>query len=389
MISNYKKELESESYKICSKTIMDTTDPGITFNEKGECNYYTYFIKNIKEKWETDPETKRLNLERSIDKIKKEGKGKEFDCIIGISGGLDSSYMLHEIVKNYDLRPLVFHVDGGWNSEIASHNISVMINKLNIDLFTEVINWEEMRDFQLAMFKSGLPGIDVPQDIAFIETLYKFASKYKIKTILNGGNISTEVVTTPIKLLYWGGDTRLIKDVLKTFGTKDLETFPLSSIFYRKIWLRFFEGIRTYKPLNDMTYIKKDAIETLEKEYGWKRYLHKHYESRFTAFFEGFWLNKRFNYDMRRREFSSLILTGQMNRAEAYEKIKLAVFNKLDLKNEFRYVANKLQISIEDLEKYLYIEKKYFYNYKNNHRIINLGAYILNKTTGQTKGGAI
>ena len=150
-------------------------------------------------------------METIVKKIKLSGKGKEFDCLLGISGGVDSSYMLHLAVKEFGLRPLVFHVDGGWNSELAVHNINVMINKLGLDLYTEVINWEEMKDFQLAFFKSGVPHIDIPQDHAFIATLYRFAEKYKIKYILNGGNFSTECVQYPMEWLYYGTDMKHIK----------------------------------------------------------------------------------------------------------------------------------------------------------------------------------
>ncbi|RZK27011.1 MAG: N-acetyl sugar amidotransferase, partial [Flavobacterium sp.] len=164
-------------YQICSNCVMDTSDSKIVFDEKGVCDHCNDFYENVKPNWHTDK--KGLDeLSETVKKIKKEGEGKDFDCILGMSGGVDSSYLLHLAVTQLGLRPLVFHVDGGWNSELAVNNIQVMIDKLGLDLYTEVINWEEMKDFQLAFFKSGVPHLDIPQDHAFIATLYNFANKY-------------------------------------------------------------------------------------------------------------------------------------------------------------------------------------------------------------------
>jgi N-acetyl sugar amidotransferase len=180
-------------YAVCSSCVMDTSDPRINFDAAGICDHCRDFEKNIVPRWDTGAGGER-KLERIVSAIKKAGRGRDFDCLLGISGGVDSSYMLHVMVTKYHLRPLVFHVDGGWNSELAVHNISALIDGLGVDLYTEVINWDEMRDFQLAWFKSGVPHIDIPQDHAFVATLYKFAETHRIKYILNGGNFSTECV---------------------------------------------------------------------------------------------------------------------------------------------------------------------------------------------------
>ena len=193
------------NYKICSKTIMENSDPGITFDEFGISDHFHDFQKFVKQNWKTD-EAGKNKLNNLIHKIKKDGIGKEFDSILGLSGGVDSSYLLHKAVTEWGLRPLVFHVDGGWNSELAVHNINVMVQKLGVDLYTEVINWEEMRDFQLAFFKSGTPHLDIPQDHAFIATLYHFANKHNIKYILNGGNISTECIQHPLESMEYNID---------------------------------------------------------------------------------------------------------------------------------------------------------------------------------------
>ena len=271
------------TYQICSKTIMDTSYPEIVFDDDGISDHYHDFHRNVKLNW--NPEEKgRTDLERIVSKIVNTGKNKDFDCLLGISGGVDSSYMLHTMVKEFGLRPLVFHVDGGWNSELSVHNIQVLVDKLGLDLYTEVINWQEMRDFQLAWFKSGLPHIDIPQDHAFIAVLYKFAEKYGIKYILNGGNVSTECVRMPYQYYYWGTDMRHIRDIINQFGTIQMKTYPFSSVYRHKLYLRYLKGVKVVKPLNYMPYTKKIAIDVLKQEYGWKPYSQKHFESRFTQF---------------------------------------------------------------------------------------------------------
>lgn len=380
--------MNTSNYKICSKTVMDNiSDPNIRFDKQGISNHFWKFQNIVKPRWQTGDEA-RARLKMAIAKIKRDGHKNDYDCIMGISGGADSSYMLHVMVNEFGLRPLVFHVDGGWNSEEAVHNINCMVEKLRLDLFTEVIDWNEMKDFQLAMFKSGLPGIDIPQDMAFIGVLYKFAEKYKIRHILNGGNISTECVDIPLKILYWGTDMVQIKDILKKFGTVEMRSYPFSSIFYHKIYLRYFCGVKVLKPLNYVPYLKQQAMLFLEKEYGWKPYPQKHFESRFTRFFEGWWLPTRFGFDMRRREFSSLILTGQMTRTEALELLKKTPLEPEVATKEFQYVAAKLGISIDELQQYHTMPKKYYWDYDNQKWIFDIGEKVLGFLHGTARGGA-
>ena len=377
----------SKKYQVCSKTVMDTSDPSITFDREGISNHYWDFHRNVKPNWPvlTDGHQK---LRKIIEKIKQDSKGKEFNCILGLSGGVDSSYMLHLLIKKYGLRPLVFHVDGGWNSEVAVNNINCLVEKLGLDLYTEVVNWEEMKNFQLSMFKAGVPHLDVPQDLAFIGVLYKFANKHGIKHILNGGNISTESVLPPINILYWGTDMVQIKDILKKFGTIKMKSFPFSSIYYHKIYLRFIKGIKVHKPLNYVEYNSQKVKDFLSSEYNWKPYPQKHFESRFTRFFESYWLPTRFNWDMRRIQFSSLILSGQMTRNEALNILEEKPYNETTIKQELNYIAKKLNISVEELNSYHKAPKKYYYDYKNQKRIIDLGARVLAKIANGRRGGA-
>lgn len=374
-------------YRICTKLVMDTSDPGIVFDANGVCNYYADFHKNVKPRWQTGIEGRR-QLEIAVEAIKKSGKGRDFDCIMGLSGGADSSYMLHTMVTEFGLRPLVFHVDGGWNTELAVHNINCLIDKLQLDLFTEVINWEEMRDFQLAMFKSGVPHLDIPQDMAFIGVLYKFAREHGIKYILNGGNISTECVPRPLEIIYWGTDMAQIRDILKRYGTVRMRTYPFSSIFHHKIYLRYLRGVKVFKPLNYLPYIKRRAMHLLEREYGWKPYPQKHFESRFTRFFEGYWLPTRFGFDLRRADLSSLILTDQMTRDEALAQLEQPAYDPELVRQDFEYVAAKLGVSRDNLRSYHEMPKKFYWDYRNQYRVFKVGEWMLSRIAGTRRGGA-
>ncbi len=368
--------MNDREYRICSQCVMDTTDSAITFDENGVCDHCRDFEENVRPNWHTD-ERGHAQLAATIEEIRKAGKGHDFDCILGLSGGLDSSYMLHLLVKEFGLRPLVFHVDGGWNSDLAVNNIQMLIEKLDLDLFTEVIDWEDMRDFQLAFFKSGISQIDIPQDHAFVATLYKFANKYNVKHIMNGGNISTECVRNPLEWLYYGTDMWLINDIRKQFCTRPLTNYPFSSVLFHKFYLRYIRKVRVVRPLDYMPYSKELAIDTLSREYGWRAYPQKHFESRFTKFFEGYWLPTRFGYDTRKVQFSSLILTGQMTREEALEKLKVPAYDPDTIDDEFAYIAKKLGISVDELRHYHTMPLKSYRDYRNQEALFNAGAKVL------------
>jgi len=371
--------------KICTNCVMDSTDSNIVFDDHGVCDHCNTFKNQIEPFWHTD-ERGHKQLEQLVYKIKKEGNGKDFDCMMGMSGGIDSSFLLYKMVTEFGLRPLVFHVDAGWNSQIAVNNIERLVDGLGLDLYTEVINWEEMKDLQLAFFKSGVPHIDVPQDHAFFATMYKFASKYKIKTILTGGNYSTECVRNPLEWMYYQSDSIQLKDIYKKHGTGKLSDYPVTNILWHKIWLPYFKGIKLYRPLDFIPYDKDEAMQTLVDKFGYQKYPQKHFESRFTRFYEGFWLPERFNYDTRKVQYSSLILTGQMTREEAIDKLKTPVYTEDQIKEDFEFVSNKLGIKTEELWGYFNAPKMTFKDYKSQQSIYNIGASIL-KYFGIEKGG--
>ena len=364
---------------------MDTTDSKITFGEKGVCDHCNTFYNNILPKWHTD-ERGEKELWKIINKIKQEGKGKDFDCIMGMSGGIDSSYLLYEMVEKFGLRPLVFHVDAGWNSQIAVNNIERLIDGLGLDLYTEVINWEEIKDLQLAFFKSGVPHIDVPQDHAFFATMYKFASKHKIKTILTGGNYSTECIRNPLEWMYYQSDSIQLKDIYKQHGEGKLKNYPVSNILWHKIYLPYVKGIKLIRPLDYVPYNKDAAMQLLVDKFGYQEYPQKHFESRFTRFYESYWLPTKFGYDTRKVQYSSLILTGQMTREEALEKLSEPGYDPKTIGQDFEYVATKLGITVKELQSYMDAPNKTYKDYKSQENIYNVGAKIM-RLLGLEKGG--
>ena len=369
----------SRKYQICTKTIMDTSDPNIIFNENGESDYFTNYENIILPNWHTD-ERGFNELMKISDKIKKDGKNRDFDCIIGLSGGLDSSYAAYIAKEVMGLKPLIFHVDAGWNTDKAVGNIEKLVNGLDLDLYTEVINWEEMKDLQLAFFKSQIADQDLPQDYAFFSGLYKFAKKHKIKYVLTGGNFSTECCREPEE---WGGfpgiDTTLVKDIHLKYGKKRLKTFPLVDILNYKIYYKYILGMEVFKPLNLIPFKKKEAEELLFNKFGWEKFKHKHHESRFTRFYEDFWLPRKFGFEKRRAHFSSLILTNQMTRKEALERISKPELSEEFLMKEFEYVADKLDISKKTLMEIFEGENKSFKDYKNKIKFIKVGAQLMQK----------
>jgi len=377
--------MSTRPYQICTNCVMDTTDAMIVFDKNGVCDHCNTFFKHILPNWHTDAAGQKA-LQVLVEKIKRAGKGKDFDCIVGMSGGIDSSYLTYIAKEQLGLRPLVFHVDAGWNSQEAVNNIEKLVDKLGLDLYTEVIDWEEMRDLQLAFFKSGLPHIDTPQDHAFFATMYKFAEEYKVKYILTGANLSTECIRNPIEWMYYQSDAIQLKDIHQQFGTRPLKNFPMTSILNHKIYLPYIKGIRVERPLNYIPYIKQDAIKLLVEKFGWQPYPQKHFESRFTRFYEGYWLPRKFGYDTRRVQFSSLIVTGQMTREVALAKLVQPPYDESTIAHDFEYVATKLGITVAELQGYMDAPNKTYRDYKSQTYIYAVGAWVM-KALGLELGG--
>ncbi|MEG0858021.1 MAG: N-acetyl sugar amidotransferase [Pseudomonas sp.] len=368
---------KDDGYKICGRCIMDTSDPNIRFDESGVCEYCRNFDNVIQPNWDTGAGGKS-ELMAIAEKIKEHGKGKDFDCIIGLSGGLDSSYAAYIAKHVMGLRPLLFHVDAGWNTDQAVGNIEKLVDGLGVELYTDVINWEEMKDLQVSFLRSQISDQDLPQDAAFFSSLYKFAREHKIKYVLTGANYSTECCREPEE---WGGypgiDKILFKDIHGKFGKRSLKSFPLVDILIYKVFYQRILGMQVVKPLNLVPYVKADAEATLERLFGWKRFQHKHHESRFTRFYEDYWMPRKFGYEKRRAHFSSLIMTGQLTREAALDRIAKPEMDENFLKSEFEYVAHKLDLTVPELQGIFEGQNKTFHDYKNKRFLIGIGARVL------------
>jgi len=371
--------MKSIKYYICSNCIMDTSDPYVIFDKRGWCEYCNNFNDQIKPNWQAGVEGV-YSLQKLSKSIKGEGPKKDFDCIIGLSGGLDSSYVAYIAKEKMGLRPLLFHVDAGWNTDQAVGNIEKLVDGLGLDLYTDVVNWGAVKRMQVAFLRSGIPDQDLVQDAAFFSGLYKFARQHGIKHIITGSNFSTECCREPEE---WGGylgiDKTLFSDIWAKCGDGKPNDFPLVDILVYKVLYQKILGMKVHHPLNLVPYVKKDAEDELEQRFGWQRFKHKHHESRFTRFYEDYWLPRRFGFEKRRAHFSSLIMTGQMTREQALDRISKPEMDEHFLKQEFEYVAHKLDLTVNELQALFDSPKKTFRDYKNKRDLIGFGANVMRK----------
>lgn len=369
--------MKEKAYQICNNCVMDTTDSKISFDKNGVCSRCNEYKQRIARDWNFGKGHEE-ELKKILSEIKKSGKEKEYDCILGLSGGLDSSYMLHLAVSKWGLRPFVFHVDAGWNLPVAESNIKKLCSKLKIKLHVKKIDFEEMRQIQIAFFKTGHAGLDAPQDHAFIACVDKFAEKLGVKYILNGYNICTEIMANPASWYEGAGptaDKTYIKDVLKKHGGFKPKKYTYTTGFRHKFWLPYVKGVKTVNLLNYVCFTHKEMIETLVQEYGYEPYKQKHFEDLLTKFLEGWWLPTRFGYDIRKAHLSSLIITGQMSRDEALKILKQPPLTEKESSELFAQVAKKLKISEKELMSYYRLPEKYI-KYRNNNWVFNLGIKI-------------
>lgn len=355
---------------------MDTTDVEIEFDEKGVCSHCQLYENTQKKLYFPNKEGKK-KLDIMIQKIKDSGTSNSYDCVIGLSGGVDSSYLAYILKKEYpELRILAIHVDGGWNSELAVNNIENIVKKLDIDLYTRVIDWEEMKDLQLAYLKSSLANQDVPQDHAFFATLYEQALKYNIKYFLTGYNLATESIL-PSSWGYNAMDSIQIKEIHKIFGTKKLKNYTLLSFFQKHIYYPYIRKFQIIAPLNYLPYNKNEAKKIISEKLGWRDYGGKHHESIFTKFFQSYYLPKKFGYDKRKAHLSSLIVSGQLSRNDALDILKTPLYNADELKNDKEFISKKLGIKTDELEKLIALPNKNFSDYKSERQLVILIKKIL------------
>ena len=352
----------NRTYKICTNCVMDTSDPEITFDSEGVCNHCNNFEKITKKKWYPNEEGQQ-RWASIVKKIKNEGRNQDYDCIIGLSGGVDSSYLAIK-VKEMGLRPLVVHVDAGWNSELAVANIETVVKYCGFDLHTYVVNWEEMRDLQLAYLNSGIANQDVPQDHAYFSSLYHFSVKNGINYVISGGNLATESIF-PTSWHWSAMDADNLHAIHNKFGTKKLRNYKTIGFYELYLYYPFIKKMKTIRPLNFMPYIKSEALEELKEKVGYKEYARKHGESLFTKFFQNYWLPMKFGYDKRKPHLSSLIVSGQMTREEALIEVGRPLYDEKELKDDKEYIAKKLGVSDAEFEKILQVRSHDYSDFSN------------------------
>ena len=351
-------------YVVCNRCVMDTSDPEIIFDNKGFCNHCTEFInetsKNIYQGKETD-----LQLKNLVSEIKRNGKNSKYDCLIGVSGGVDSSYVAY-MTHQLGLRTLAVHLDNGWNSEEAVLNIKNLCNKLNIDYTSFILEWEEFRDLQLSVLKSSIVEVEIPTDIAILGALHKTASKYNIKYIISGGNFATEGIL-PKKWFYNPKDLTLLKAIQKKFGKKRIKNFPYFD-YKKEIYYKFFKGIKIKYLLNYIPYEKDKVMDVLKEELDWKYYGGKHYESKFTGFVQSYYQYEKFNLDYRRATFSTQICTGEMKREEALKELNEKPYNQEKINIEIDYISKKLGIEKNEFLDIFNSPAKSYKDYPNDEK---------------------
>lgn len=350
------------AHQACTVCVMDTSDPDIVFDSNGQCNHCLAFAEQQPTSWFRGEEGER-KLQVVLDTIKDAGRGKEFDCILGLSGGVDSSYVALK-AHDWGLRPLIVHVDAGWNSELAVQNIERIIRYTGFELHTHVVDWNAMRNLQLAYLRSGVSNQDVPQDHAFAAGVYRFAIENRVKVILNGGNFATEGIFPAS----WHGsamDARNLKAIFHQFGTGSLEGYD--TVSFNQLYFRYpiLNRMRTVRPLNYMPYSKDIAVNELSQRLGWRNYGRKHGESLFTRFFQNYYLPQRYGFDKRRPHLSSRIAAGEISREAAVRELGEQLYDPTELERDKSYICRKLRISPEELEGFLRAPTRHHLEFAN------------------------
>ena len=354
----------SKEYMVCVRCAMDTTAPEIIFDESGVCNFCKHYDQVLTKDLFVDKDGK-AKLNSLIEKVKSKGKNQKYDCLIGLSGGVDSSYVAYLVRKVYGLRALAIHLDNGWNTELAVSNVEKIVNKLDIDLITHVLDWKEFRDIQTSFMRSSISNIEIPTDHAIWAVLIKTAGKMGIPYIVAGNNVVTESIM-PASWLYGSKDSRLIKSIHSAFGTRKMKSYPRLTT-YDYVYYLLFKGIKWLPILNYIPYQKEEAKQLLMKELNWRDYGGKHYESIFTRFFHAYYLPQKYGYDLRKSYLSALICSGQISRESAMTELKNPPATDQDNLRDKEYVLKKLGISMQEFENIMNAEVKYYHQYGNNH----------------------
>lgn len=352
-----------DPYQQCLRCVMDTSDPEITFDNRGYCNHCTDYFENVKLSYQGEGIDKPFA--DLIKKIKHTSRHKKYDCLLGISGGADSCYTAY-LLKKWGLRVLLVHMDNGWDSELSVINIKKVIEKLGFDYQSYVLDWEEFRDLQLSFLKASVVEVETPTDVAIPGSLHEVADKYGIKYIMWGGNVATEGIL-PHMWHYDAKDTVYLKAIQKQFGKLTLKNFPLFG-YWKEIYYKFVKRIHIVYPLDHIHYSKQMAVKLLKDEFDWKEHGGKHYESKFTEFVHSYLLPVKFNLDYRRATLSTQICAGEVSREDALAQLKSIAYNPDKLKADIEYICKKLNISVVYFESILNALPKTYRDYPNNER---------------------
>lgn len=364
-----------DRYRSCSRCLMDTTDPDISFDAQGVCNHCHRYEELSRSRLFHGDDARR-RLDGLVAQIKARGKGRDYDCVIGVSGGVDSTYVAY-IVKKLGLRPLAVHLDNGWNSELAVSNIEKVLKHLEIDLYTHVIDWEEFKDLQLAFLKASTPDAEVPTDHAIIALLYRLASQHGLHHVLLGTNVVSEA-TMPRKWGYGYYDFHYIRSVHRRFGSGRILTYPNLTL-PRLFWYRYVKGIRFVSILNYVDYDKPKAMELIQRDLGWVYYGGKHYESIYTRFFQAYILPRKFNIDKRRAHLSNLICSGQVTLEEARSELAKEICPATMLAEDREYVIKKLGLNAESFEGIMRLPPKTFADFPNQFALVERARKVLGR----------
>lgn len=362
------------TYRQCNRCLMDTSDSDIVFDERGHCNHCNRYFQRIEAEI-SPPEERRARLAAVVDRIRADGRGREYDCIAGVSGGVDSTFVIYKL-KELGLRPLAVHFDNGWNSELAVANIKNALDRLKIDLHTYVVDWEEFKDLQMSFLKASVPNCEIPTDHAITATLVKTARMVGTPYVINGSNIVTEGIL-PISWVYYSHDLHHLKAIHRQFGSVPLETFPRISL--SSFTLRILSGrYRMVNLLNYLDYDKAAAVETMKRELGWQYYGGKHYESIYTRWYQGYYLPAKFGFDKRRAHLSALVCAGQMTREQGLAEMQRDPYADNDLAGDTDFVVKKFGITRDQLEALMRAPNKRHIDYPNSNRFIEGSAALRN-----------
>lgn len=356
-----------ENYQLCNRCVMDTSDPDIVFDAIGNCNHCTDYIQNLAPQTYKSGKSEQ-QLDELVKRIKHAGKGKKYDCIIGVSGGVDSTFCVAKAIE-LGLRPLLVHLNNGWNKATSEENIQLISTKLNIDLESYVLDWEEFREIQLAFLRSSIVDMEIPTDLAIPAALHKIASKYGVKHIISGGNYATEGILPRVWGYHGMKDMKLYNHIVKTYGTVKIKKTPKFGI-WDEFYFKVFKNIKMIYLLNYFDFDKDRAQDELTEKYGIHPFERKHSESIYTSFCHGYLMPTKFGFDYRRATYSSQICSGKMTRDEALTRLKSLSFDESKIKNEKEYISKKLKISSTEFETILSKKPQTYRDFPNSEKWI-------------------